>query len=183
MRAHTATLPLLAALMFGCGRPSEDRPVAHRDTKADSVIYSVLLDTLRGTGDSVFVMREFEEFPGSVADAPAIAGWAHKQQASVDSSLVVALAGSRYAGSLPAILGSPRGVWWFTRPSELGKPIPFPKYRVVSFSRIVFDPARTRALVYASMGCGGLCGNGSFYAFGWHDGAWIKVGQVVRSIS
>lgn len=151
--------------------------------RSDSAIYATLLDSLRGNGDSVLVGSKFDELPDSAAAVPALAAWVHKQLPALDSALVVALAQARDSGSVQAVLGQAHGVRWFTALRELPDPRPFLSYRVVSFTRVAYDSSGTHAVVYASMGCGGLCGNGSFYAFELRNGAWRKVGRVVLVVS
>jgi hypothetical protein len=180
---HAAVLIAMLTLSAACDRSAPGETSTARNVAADSAIYAVLLDSLRGTGDSVLVAREFDELPDSAAKVPAIAGWAHTRRPTVDSALVVALAASRYSGSLASTIGAARGVRWFLDPRELGKQTSVPRYRILSFTRIAYDSSRTQAVVYASMGCGGLCGNGSFYAFELRQGRWLKVGQVVLIIS
>jgi hypothetical protein len=171
------------ALAAACSGSAPKGASATVRARADSAIYATLLDSLRGSGDSVRVAREFDEFPDRTAEVPAIAAWVHKQSPALDSALVVALAQSRFGGSVQATLGRLPGVLWFRDQREIGDPSPFSKYRILFFTRIAYDPSGAHAVVYASMGCGGLCGNGSFYAFELRDGKWREVAQVVRVIS
>jgi hypothetical protein len=180
---YTPVLIVPVVLWAACGRSASSEKSPARNIAADSTIYAVLLDSLRGTGDSVLVAQEFDDFPDSAAEVPRIAAWVHKQLPAADSALIAGLAASRYPGSISSIVGPVGGVRWFADLRQLGQPNPFPQYRVVSFTRIAYDLSRTRAVVYASMGCGALCGNGSFYAFQFRNGIWLKVGQVVRVIS
>jgi hypothetical protein len=180
-RAILATL--IVALAAACSESAPEGAAATTRARADSAIYAILLDSLRGSGDSVLVAREFDQVADSTTEVPALAAWVHERSPALDSALVVAVAQARFGGSVQATLGQLRGVRWFRDLREIGEPSSYPRYRFLSFSRVVYDPSGTHAVVYAFMGCGGLCGNGSYYAFELRDGMWRKVGQVVRIIS
>ncbi|MGI8638825.1 MAG: hypothetical protein ACR2MG_02580 [Pyrinomonadaceae bacterium] len=45
--------------------------------------------------------------------------------------------------------------------------------RMISFSRVGFNQERTQALVSVSVGCGWLCGEGSFIVLQKENGKWI----------
>lgn len=184
LRMTLLTLIVAVTLICSWSLPAEASAVAR--VRSDSAIYAILLDALRGSGDSVLVSREFDEFPlfpDSMTDVPALAAAVHKRSPTFDSALVVALAEARYVGSVQTTLGHPRGVRWFRDLRDIGAHGDIPKYRFLTFSRVAYDASATHAVVYALMGCGGQCGNGSFYAFELRDGIWHKVGQVVRIVS
>jgi len=180
-RATLATLILAFAL--ACNRSSLAGASATARVRSDSAIYAILLDSLRGSKDSVLISREFDDFPDSTAEVPALAVGVHKQSPRLDSALVVALAQARYPGSVQATLGHPRGVRWFRDLRDIGAQGDFPKFRFLFFTRVAYDKSATHAVVYALMGCGALCGNGSFYAFELRDGTWHEVGKVMRIVS
>lgn len=45
--------------------------------------------------------------------------------------------------------------------------------RMISFSRVGFNKEQTQALVNVSMGCGWLCGEGSFIILQKENGKWV----------
>lgn len=183
MIRRAIALAIIVVSVTACDDPPPGSRVASARQQADSLIYAQLLDSLRGARDSVLVGRAFSAFPESVAEAPALAAWVHKQAPAIDSALVVALADAQYGGSVAVTLGQPRGVHWLDDYREAGGAERFGRSRVVWFTRVAYDASRTHAVVYASMGCGGLCGNGSFYAFELRNATWREIGRVIHVIS
>lgn len=173
-----------AFLVFACS-PANSGNAGGRHPAADSLICSVLLDSLRPRRRPAYVERQFLTLRDTGAALPGLAGWVHKQDRGVDSALVVRLVRERYPGTVEQLVGHPAGVRWFepgrtARDSGEGGD----QWRWLSLSRVAYTPDTTHALVYASMWCGGLCGNGSFYLL-QRDlaGHWRVIARVVQVIS
>lgn len=179
MIRRSILVTLVFTLAAACRESVPNHATAATLMRADSAIYALLVDSLRGNSDSVALASEFVEFPDSAAGIPALAGWIHNQLPAVDSALVVALAEAHYSGSVQATLRHARGVRWLADHTELATPEPLAENRLISFTRVAYDPGETHALVYASVWCGGLCGNGTFYAFTLQNGEWRNVGRWV----
>ncbi|MEO8193733.1 MAG: hypothetical protein ABI681_07770 [Gemmatimonadales bacterium] len=60
----------------------------------------------------------------------------------------------------------------------------FPRARgLIGLSRPGYDKARRHALVYYSMGCGGLCGEGGYVLLERREGKWLVLKRVVTMMS
>lgn len=182
MRAF-AFLGLLAAV--SCSDRVPKRASPRESSKADSAIYAVLLYSLRPGSRPARVERQYEPLPDSASEVAKVASWAAAQRDHLDSALIVALARDQHAGSVAATVGDLPGIRWIDRDSARAESLrPFENTRVVQLSRVVYSSDSSRAVVYASMYCEGLCGNGTFYQFRRSPvGTWHLTGMVVRFIS
>jgi len=194
------------SLVVSCARAPESSSNARPAT--DTAIYRVLLDSLWPNFQSVVVRREFLEARGPVDQPTDLAAWVGTQPGGIDSALVMDLLTARYSGAVSDFVQSANGLRWedFPRTSDslakhssavrdspdssristerFSDPEMTSAQRHLAFSRIVYSHDSSRALVYASMWCGGLCGNESFYLLGRdRHGSWRVVATVVRFIS
>lgn len=185
------------------GSTSNARPVT------DRAIYEVLLDALRPDSHSVVLRRTFLDVSGPGQQRSDLAAWVSKQRGGIDSALVVDPLTARYPGAVSDFVQPADGLGWddSSRTSDPPRtqssdatvhrtqagiltdsfsktPEPISGPRLLAFSRIVYTRDSSRALVYASMWCGKLCGNESFYLLGrGAKGSWRVIATVVRIIS
>ena len=194
-------------LMVSCARAP--RSGSNARPAADTAIYQVLLDALRPNFQSVAIRREFLDASGPLDQRHDIAAWVSKQRGEIDSALVVDLLAARYSGAVTDFVPPADGLSWqdSVRTSDLpstrspaarglgdtsrilGESVSKSlettfDQRLLAFSRIVYSRDSSRALVYASMWCGSLCGNESFYLLGrGAKGSWRVIATVVRIVS
>lgn len=178
-----ALLGLLAVI--SCSDHAAKRPSSRDLRQADSAIYAVVLDSLRPGGRPARVERQYLPLPGSRAEIAYVGGWAAAQREHLDSVLIVALIRDRHAGSVAAAVGDRPGLRWIDRDSVTTEISRHDEtMMVVQLSRVVYSSDFSRAVVYASMWCGRLCGNGTFYQLQRSPGgAWHLTGKAVYFVS
>ena len=151
----------------------------------DSAIYAAVLDSLRWHAPRVTVIRQFVQ-PVARGDSVTLRPWLLKQSPMVTAVLLDAL--DRQAARTPDVasaLGTTPGVVYrdsaVTEPDSVSA---LAQDRQIRFSRIGLAGDSATAMVYASMSCGGRCGQGSYYVVArGADGRWRVVAQVVRFVS
>jgi hypothetical protein len=171
-------------LFLACGgRTPEPLQDAHRPI-ADAEIYQVLLDSLRPGTRQVYVERQFLR-PSEPGDHPGDLSARVSKRGGIDSALVYQLLTARYAGSVDQHVRPTAGLVWMDTGHVVRHPAEASdQWRHLAFSRIAYSADSTRALVYASMWCGWLCGNASYYLLrrGEHR-SWQVTTMVVHLIS
>lgn len=53
----------------------------------------------------------------------------------------------------------------------------------MSFSAIGFNADKTRAMLHANYGCGGMCGTGGFFFFEKVDGRWVALKPLTTCVT
>ena len=178
-RRRACGLLLLAAC--SSSRPADD--VSRAPGRADSAIYAILLDTLRPGPRPAYVGRNFLALADTGVERQNVADWVAKELPGVERSLVLAL-DSVAPGDVQSAVGEIPGVTWVDSIHALEVERGLTTRRLILVSRIAFSSDSTRGVVHASMICGPLCGQGSYYLFHRDArGVWRMVGSATRSTS
>ena len=173
----------VAATVLAC---TSSEPAPTSGMRADSAVYAAVLDSLRWNADMVMVVREFTSLPPAPNDRGPDNRWLIGKDSPITLALLTALEDAEPAhSSLEAAMGRLAGVKYVD--STAAGEIPLPRsggQRLVRFSAIGYSADLSEALLYASMGCGALCGMGSYYVVRRQsDGTWRVGAQLVRFVS
>ena len=176
--------PAILALI-GIASCSSPEPARTPHVPADSAIYAAVLDSLRGQASRVTVVRQFVP-PRAMDDSGTLRSWLLGQSPMITAPLLDAL--ERRAARTPDVesaLGSEPGVVYRdSSSSESDSVSRSAPGRQIRFSNIGWSTDSASAILYASMQCGALCGQGSYYVVArGPDGHWRIVAQVVRFVS
>ena len=177
------SVPLLLLALAGCA--SAPRAAAPAPATDEAAVYAAVIDHFVPAGKSVVVIDS------TAVRGPVGGDVARRASAELAASFTEA---NRARRPIPRPLPTTRTVW-FTRHREL----PFAaggagiedleaRWREFNqrypdaqgfheFSAIGFDAARSTAVLYASHGCGSLCGSGNLVTLRRTGGRW----QVVEA--
>lgn len=178
MRSHSLLLVSLA-LVAACDHAPQKLAGTASLARSDSVIYGILIDSLRQRTRSVRVVRQYKDLPDPDAE---LARWAATQRFYLDSALIVSLPTVRHAGSVSATVSDMPGARWIDDTARVDARH-VAESRIV-LSRVAYSADSSRALVFAWMWCGLECGNGSYYQF-QHSPVhgWQLVARVVQFVA